>query len=200
MSRGPQTLQALYRANIGILKQKLDLIQVLRDEFGESAAKEQYQQPCPIVRASVGQHVRHSMDHMELAANMAVQKVSAAGNAEIHYDLRSRGGSDESDMDEAEARIRRVQQLLREQATSKGDHDNADHASVLACFMLSGDGDEFQLPSTIHRELGFAAHHAIHHLAMVKIIALETLQLSPDIMPLDFGKAPSTINYDNSGE
>jgi hypothetical protein len=69
---------------------------------------------------------------------------------------------------------------------------------VNAFFMLSGDPMEFQLTSTIQRELGFAVHHAIHHMAMVKIIFHETLQLPPELLPLDFGKAPSTIVYDNS--
>jgi hypothetical protein len=193
-----QTLQALYRANLGILNQKLDLIQVMRDVFGESDAKERYAEQCLIVKATMGQHVRHSMDHIELAVTMSVKCIAEStktNNNEIHYDLRERGGMDESDMDEAEARILRVQKLLQEQAMKEG---NDSPLPVSAFFMLSGDGDEFELPTTIHRELGFAAHHAIHHMALVKIIAQETLHLSPDMLPLDFGKAPSTINFDNT--
>jgi hypothetical protein len=63
--------------------------------------------------------------------------------------------------------------------------------------MLSGDPMEFQLPSTVERELGFAAHHAIHHLAIVKVITQETLQLPQELLPKDFGKAPSTINFES---
>lgn len=201
------TLQALYRANLGILKQKLDLMEVMREEFGRESAKFQYAQVCDVVHASVGQHFRHSMDHIQLAvaASMAVQRtagpsLSNDNDREIHYDLRERGGSDESDMDEAEARIRRVEQLLLEQATKAEDDGTLQQQAgeISAYFMLSGDGNEFRLPSTIQRELGFAAHHAFHHMAMVKIIAQETLKISPDMLPLDFGKAPSTINYDNT--
>lgn len=200
------TLQALYKANRGILRQKLDLMDVMRTQFGREAARDQYQTVCKIVQASIGQHVRHSMDHMELAANMAIaiQECSdpslLSDKREIHYDLRERGGSDESDMDAAEDRIIRVEQLLREQATRQEQQavDTVD-TEVDAFFMLSGDHpEEFQLSSTIQRELGFAVHHAIHHMAMVKIIAEQTLQLPPELLPLDFGKAPSTIVHDHS--
>ncbi|KAG7373595.1 hypothetical protein IV203_034319 [Nitzschia inconspicua] len=205
----PRTLQALYRANLGILNQKLDLIQILRDEFGDDAAKDCYQQPCRIVGASIGQHVRHSMDHIELATKMAIQCTKAGCNdggrgdssinqRQIHYDLRQRGGSDEYDINDAEARIRQVQHLIQHEAVRPDDDDYSfkPHA-ISAYFMLSGDGDEFRLPSTIYRELGFAAHHAIHHMAMVKVIAQETFQLSPERLPLNFGKAPSTINFEH---
>jgi hypothetical protein len=50
----------------------------------------------------------------------------------------------------------------------------------------------------VERELGFAVHHAIHHLAMVKIIAQNTLQLSTKDLPIDFGKAPSTVVFESS--
>ncbi|KAG7340874.1 hypothetical protein IV203_024417 [Nitzschia inconspicua] len=208
----PRTLQALYRANLGILNQKLDLIQILRDEFGDDAAKDCYQQPCRIVGASIGQHVRHSMDHIELAAQMAIQCTTASCNdggrgsssssvnqRQIHYDLRQRGGSDEYDMDDAEGRIRRVCHMIQHEAVRPDDDDYSfEPHAVSVYFMLSGeDGDEFRLPSTIYRELGFAAHHAIHHMAMVKVIAQETFQLSPERLPLNFGKAPSTVNFEN---
>jgi hypothetical protein len=202
MASSKATIQALYRANLGILKQKLDLMQVMREVFGHETAKLRYTQVCDIVKASVGQHIRHSMDHIELAANMAIyctdnNTSAASAQRDIHYDLRERGGLDESDMDEAEDRIRRVQLQLLEQSTKH--HDDMlvrPTEEVSAYFMLSGDGNELRLPSTIHRELGFAAHHAIHHMAMVKIIVQETLKLSPDVTPLDFGKAPSTMNYE----
>jgi hypothetical protein len=204
MTFSKPTIQALYRANLGILKQKLDLMHVMTDVFGHETARLRFAQVCDIVKASMGQHIRHSMDHIELAANMAISMTdnntsTALAKREIHYDLRERGGLDESDMDRAEDRIRRVEQLLLEQVTK---HQNErlvqPSEEVSAYFMLSGDGNEFQLPTTIRRELGFAAHHAIHHMAMIKIIVQETLRLPTDMMPLEFGKAPSTINYDNS--
>ena len=66
--------------------------------------------------------------------------------------------------------------------------------------MLSGDSnEEFVLPSTRSRELVFAAHHAIHHMAIIRIIALGTVGgLSIDDLPVDFGRAPSTVQYETS--
>ena len=58
--------------------------------------------------------------------------------------------------------------------------------------MLSGDGTEAELDSTVVREVAFATHHGIHHVAMMKAIAGEMgVSLDGDI-----GKAPSTIQHE----
>ena len=68
---------------------------------------------------------------------------------------------------------------------------------LTAYFNLSADSDaEIGLPSTVGRELGFCTHHAIHHLALVKIIALQTLGLDEGDLPHGFGRAPSTLLFD----
>ena len=185
------TLKALTRANISILRQKTDFIQILKSRFGDEAAN-LYSQTCPIVKASVGQHIRHSMDHIELVA----RSVEDSNLYELHYDLRNRGGTDEFDIDMAHERIEKVCQLL----TSINIDATYTNRPIQAYFMLSADPTEFHLPSTIARELGFATHHAIHHMAMVKVIALETLNIPNEELPPDFGRAPSTIVHDNSLE
>ena len=89
--------------------------------------------------------------------------------------------------------------LLEVASSVKGDDksDKYHHHPVQACFMLSGDSEkEYALASTIGRELGFAAHHAIHHMALVKLIATETIGLNETDLPDGFGRAPSTINFD----
>jgi hypothetical protein len=209
------TLRQLYRANLGIIRQKLGLLEGMKQQFGTDKAKDLFCRPCPIVKASIGQHIRHSMDHMELvakAAGNATQKTTPE-SPELHYDLRLRGGTDETDLVEAEKRILNVQSMLLqldqlkdpvqeagEPSSSTTHQQNTEDPTAVdidAFFMLSGDPEEFKLPSTISRELGFAAHHGIHHLAMIKIIALESLQLDPDLLPSDFGRAPSTIVHDS---
>lgn len=67
---------------------------------------------------------------------------------------------------------------------------------VIPYFNLSSDLDEMGLSSTIGRELGFVAHHAIHHMALVKIIAVHTLSIQVSELPHGFGRAPSTIIFD----
>ena len=155
-----------------------------------------YAKPCPIVGASIGQHVRHSMDHLEMAARLAAAAVST-GNSDVglHYDLRQRGGPDEDDMAAAGLRINNTIQLLESMERSK--ELCLPDRLVNAYFMLSADPTEFRLPTTIEREMGFCAHHSIHHLAMVRVIALETIGLAADDLGNDFGRAPSTLVFDN---
>jgi len=70
---------------------------------------------------------------------------------------------------------------------------------VTANFMLDpSSGKEIPLRSTLERELGFSAHHAVHHMAMAKIIALNHLGLHSEALPDDFGRAPSTVHSENS--
>jgi hypothetical protein len=201
------TLQALCRANLGILRQKLVLMDAMKTKFGAVEAKSLYAKVCPIVQASVGQHIRHSMDHMELATNVAAEAAAAttttssdssSTDRELHYDLRQRGGGDENDIEEARNRIERaVERLHTILESPPSSSSSSEDRHVRAYFMLSGDPEEFNLPSTVEREMGFAAHHAIHHMAMVKIIVQTTLGISDDV-PTDFGKAPSTTVYDNT--
>lgn len=191
---------ALLQANIGVLGQKLDFMQALQTELGQEQAREKFALACPVVGASVGQHFRHSLDHMERVANT----LEDATTTELHYDIRIRGGNDEHDLDAAKERIQRVSTVFRDEMDRllvEKDAQQAGNMQVLACFLLSGDpkADEFLLSSTLERELGFVAHHAIHHLAMVKIIALKTFELlPPTALPEGFGTAPSTIVHEKT--
>lgn len=153
------TAAALYRANQGLLRQKMGLVQALVSRHGMDQAKALFAEPCPIVRASIGQHLRHSMDHIERAAAAAVVAASSSAmnktpqnSLRIQYDTRQRGIQDEYDMDAATARIERVQNLFQQMLSNSNDDEtplsNLDQA-VEACFMLSGDSNvEFALPST----------------------------------------------------
>jgi len=184
-------LKNLCRANQGVLQQKLGLMEVLQIKHGRERAYQLYQTVCPIVKATIGQHLRHSMDHIERA-------VYASKNDEIHYDLRERDTPEEHDWDRMKERIQAVNHELQNQSTDvEGSGANLD--PVNAYFMLSGDSDqEFSIPSYRGRELAFAAHHAIHHLALVRIIATCSAvgELDEADLPPDFGRAPSTVNFD----
>ena len=186
------TLRAVCNTNRGILNQKIRLIDALVERFGHDQAKNIYKQPCRIVKATIGQHIRHSNDHIDRA--LAAARLDASSKV-IHYDLRQRGGADESDMDAAMDRILGVESSLQDLLNSAdGDTCSPAFEPVEACFMLSGDEEtEHFLPSTVARELAFAAHHAIHHLALVRIIAeSEAIKLD---LPAGFGTAPSTTNF-----
>jgi hypothetical protein len=188
------SLRRLSRLNVSILSQKLDLIARLIATHGDLKAMEFYKSPCPMMGASIGQHVRHSMDHMELAALIATNRIHETNTPiELHYDLRVRGGTAEHDMAQAEQRILQVKEVFTE-LSERSISNEEQNLSVKAAFMLSHDGIEYGLMSTIHRELGFCAHHAIHHMAMIRLIAIHHAGLSN--LPSDFGRAPSTLNFD----
>lgn len=198
-------LASLIRSNQGILEQKLSLIKHLQAKHGLETTGELFTTSCPIAGATIGAHYRHSMDHMELATLVAsasgMQDLAGVENkpdiVTLNYDLRVRGGTLETDVNEATKRIDSLWQILEEMKSVQNESipDN----EVNASFMLSSSsGTEFKLKSTMGRELGFAAHHAIHHLAMVKIIATHTLGMEEDEFHPDFGKAPSTIQFEGT--
>ena len=71
-------------------------------------------------------------------------------------------------------------------------YDDKDEDEVIAYFK-SLDVSTVGLHSAIRRELGFSAHHDVHHLAMIKVIAMH---LNIDhLLPDDFGKVPGTIEF-----
>ncbi len=125
------------------------------------------------------------------------EKVDAKSSSmpSLHYDLRVRGGTLEKDLVESRKRIVNVVDVFENMQSTNGN--DLTSTSVTALFNLTADSnDEIGLPSTVVRELGFVAHHAIHHMALVKIIAMHTLGFEEYDLPVGFGRAPSTILFE----
>ncbi|KAL7538506.1 hypothetical protein ACHAXR_008602 [Thalassiosira sp. AJA248-18] len=188
-------LQPLIRSNVAILTQKIALLDLLVARHGIKAS-DKFTTVCPLIGATIGQHYRHSMDHVELAALVAgsAENDGAPSPGELHYDLRVRGGTLEKDLDMSRQRLVDVVDVFQ---TLETQDESVSMIPITAHFNLSADSDaEIGLPSTVGRELGFAAHHAIHHMAMVKIIAVQTLGFDEGELPHGFGRAPSTLLFD----
>jgi len=135
-------------------------------------------------------------DHIELAALIAssTSPDAASQSRKLYYDLRVRGGTLEKDMMESRKRILNVVETFQ---SINQDDTNLVTCPITPYFNLSADSnEEIGLPSTIGRELGFVAHHAIHHMALVKIIAVKTFGIDESEMPNGFGRAPSTIIFE----
>lgn len=128
---------------------------------------------------TIGKHVRHTLDHFRAA-------LDGASGMVIDYDHRERDVPMESAPHEALSAIAELCERL-----SSLD-ESALGGSVRIRVMLSRDGAQAELGSTLARELAFATHHAVHHHAMLGAIAAE---LGVPIAG-DFGKAPSTIRHD----
>jgi hypothetical protein len=208
-------LSKVCSANLSILRQKVALMDALVSRHRtQQKADEAFRAVCPLVGASIGMHLRHSMDHIERATIAAERAITAAYGAtldknnnnsvhqrvEIHYDLRIRGGKDETDIDEARDRITRVSNLLSNIQKGFDSSSATFEHPVEAFFFLSGDpsSPDVGFHTTIGRELGFAAHHAIHHLTLVKIIALNYAGLQQSDLPKDLGMAPSTVLHESN--
>jgi len=151
-----------------------------------SVSADQYAAVSPAWGASMGQHVRHAVDHVAALLNGFEGDADQGGV--IAYDRRERGSAIESDPAEASRVVRDLCERL----------EGLDEVQ-LACpltirVMVSGDGCEVELPTTLGRELAFVTHHMIHHLAMIKAICGELGLDSPSA----FGRAPSTVRHETA--
>lgn len=129
---------------------------------------------------TIGKHIRHSLDHFRACLD------SVGPGAVADYDQRERNVPMETDPARALEAIASIRARLGTIC------DESLQAPVRVRVMLSGDGVYAELRSTLGRELAFAAHHAVHHHAMLATIAQELgLRTEPG-----FGKAPSTISHE----
>jgi hypothetical protein len=162
------------RAADALLGQCGEIVRVIDDEV--------YVLPSRVLRGgTIGKHLRHTLDHY--AAIVA----DAVGGNPIDYDHRVRGVPVETDRGAAGDEIRSVRTAL---AGLRG----AAHEPVRIRVMLAAEGAEALLDSTLAREIAFATHHGIHHVAMMKAIAAEAGVLLGD----EVGKAPSTLQFERS--
>jgi len=135
--------------------------------------------PSETVGGTIGMHMRHTLDHYRAA-------LTTPASEPIDYDHRERGGTVESCCNDALSEIATLRSMIT-------GLDKATLAQpVTARVMVASDGETADLESSRARELFFAMHHAIHHNATIKAIAVE---LGIDCEDC-FGKAPSTINFE----
>ena len=142
---------------------------------------------CPTIGASVGAHLRHSLEHAQCCSSAIDSLRSGARTPVLNYDGRERDAALERDPIYMAARS-------RELAAGISDGDGVDlDAEVLAAFALDASGGDALLPSTLRRELAFAAHHATHHFFVARLVAKIHLGVE---LPDDVGRAPATLRHD----
>ena len=138
-------------------------------------------------RASVGAHLRHSLEHVQCCATAVDGLRSGARTPILNYDGRERDPELERDPAYLAARSRELAAGILENEAVDLD------AAVLAAFALDASGGDALLPSTLRRELAFAAHHATHHFFVAGLVAKSHLGLA---LPDDVGRAPATLRND----
>jgi hypothetical protein len=131
--------------------------------------------PLPGISGSIGEHVRHCLDHIAAL-------VMAPGSTTLSYDHRERGTNVERDPAEA------LVQILRLRAAANRAGERALDEPVLVESLLSDAGDTVASWSSVGRELAFVASHTIHHQALIAML----LGIQGLSVPERFGYAPST--------
>lgn len=128
------------------------------------------------VSGSVGEHVRHVLDHVS-------SLVTGDRSAVLTYDHRTRGTAVETEPHAA------VRELARLDAALEQWVDQPLDEAVAVGAMVSANGQTITGRSTLARELAFVMSHTIHHQAIVALL------LERQGAPLPgggFGYAPST--------
>lgn len=128
------------------------------------------------VSGSIGEHVRHVLDHISAL-------VAACPPAVLSYDHRTRGTAVET-----EPRVA-VREIMRLDAALERWGDRSLDEPIAVAAVMSTDGQSVTGWSTLARELAFVMSHTVHHQAIVALL----LELQGSDVPDErFGYAPST--------
>ena len=165
-----------------------DLLHALREALDQGEAllrgltDDHYTTPVPVAfNATIGGHYRHSLDHFRTLLDAV-----GAGAGALDYDRRERGTRIETDRLAALA----ATQALRAgcAAWPAGTLARPIAVTCKTCYATAGSQ---QAGSTLGREVMYAVAHAVHHYALIRIMA----GLLGVNLPADFGVAPSTLRH-----
>ena len=127
------------------------------------------------VSGSVGEHVRHCLDH-------ARALLTIAPGGDLTYDARLRGTRVERDPAAAADEIVRLCIDLERL-------DDTPFDAPISLLTLVGDAlPAARVATTIGREIAFVVQHTIHHCALIAVL----LEREHVQVPVRFGYAPST--------
>jgi hypothetical protein len=159
-------------AAIAILGQGEDLLRALSIEA--------YTRRVPLAfNACIGGHYRHCLDHF-------TSLLRSLDADEVDYDHRDRDVRIESQPDFAFALTRQMRAQL--ERLPLGALDTPVRAR---CEVSYTHGDSPVTGSTFGREMVYAIAHAIHHYALISVMA----RLMEVKLPEHFGVAPSTVAH-----
>lgn len=130
--------------------------------------------------ASIGQHVRHALDHYLMLAGGIKAGI-------VDYDARPRDKGVETDIGIAHKQIEQLIESYRNIQPVDIELDIKLDISQIATSPISNTQR-----STLARELSFVYLHAVHHYAIIKLMLKS---LAPTIELSNFGIAPSTVKY-----
>jgi hypothetical protein len=129
--------------------------------------------------SSLGAHYRHVLEHF-------VCLLEGLEAGQINYDLRRRNRQIENSSLEA---LFATEELIRKFRTLPVSE--LDRKCTVVYSVGYGDSAALAVDSNVAREVMFCIGHAIHHYAILKLVAASmNVQL-----PYEFGVAPSTLKH-----
>jgi hypothetical protein len=162
----------LLQAVIETLRQGEVLLAEINDE--------NYTRKIPVVfNASIGGHYRHCLDHFR-------SLLDAAGAGDLNYDHRERGTLVETDRFAALNATRELREGYENMNTGVLSRQLA--VTCKTSYFTSGSQHS---PSTVGREIMYSVAHAVHHYALIGVMA--GIMGMP--VPAGLGVAPSTLKH-----
>jgi uncharacterized damage-inducible protein DinB len=152
------------------------LLKQLRDLITLMPTAMYLARPAARVSGSVGEHVRHCLDHVGALT-------TALEGEELSYDGRRRGTTVEVDPVTA---VHEIERLLFRLDRLDGNGER----SIRLSAMLEPDAPAATMGTTVARELTFVIQHTIHHCALIAVL----LEWQGWRVPHGFGVAPATAS------
>jgi uncharacterized damage-inducible protein DinB len=129
--------------------------------------------------ASIGEHYRHCLDHFATL-------LASAGAGDLNYDHRERGTLVEKDRFAALNATRELRATYE-----KLNPDFLSRRLNVTCKTSYATSGSQASPSTVGREVMYAVAHAVHHYALIGVMA----GIMKITLPAGFGVAPSTLKH-----
>tara|TARA_Y100001934_G_C12372923_1_gene787490 strand:+ start:2427 stop:2993 length:567 start_codon:yes stop_codon:yes gene_type:complete len=171
-SERADSANAILLAGDEILSQAEELLALIDDEAYRCKVEAAF-------GATLGGHMRHCIDHF-------ISFLAGVAETWINYDHRERDSVLETDRSAALLRVREIRESL-----SRLNAKTLARPSSVTC-KVRYEGEFAQsAETTFARELMYVVSHAMHHLALMRIMA-NLLKIE---LPEQFGVAPSTLAH-----
>lgn len=183
-------------AGIRVLRQKRDVLRLI--EY----SNDRYVETNDIVGANIGGHMRHSLNHMQSAMmQITCNYWNPNEHHTIEYDQRKRGTDLETKTETALKTISETEDMLLDlvdlHMNNAETNFDLDQETISCTFKLDPiEAEDQTFTSTAGREIAFSVHHAIHHLAMIRLI-LKSQGVSISELE-NLGVAPATEEYNRT--
>jgi uncharacterized damage-inducible protein DinB len=169
--------QELVRSVLETLVQGESLLSSIRDEDFTRKLSVAF-------NASIGGHYRHCLDHFRSLLESAAQ-------GDLNYDHRERGTLIESDRFAA---LNATRELIA--AYEQLSPELMERPLVVTCKTSYSATGAQTSPSTVGREVMYAVAHAVHHYALIGVMA----GIMGLTLPTGFGVAPSTLKHQQDSQ